>query len=59
MTIIDSEESPWRNWEILGRILDRSDALDHPLIDEVFHIADHMVSEDMELRNYLEEGGVH
>lgn len=59
ITIIDSEESPWRNSEVLGRTLDRSDALGHPLIDEVFHIVDHMVSDDVDLRKYLDKGGVH
>jgi hypothetical protein len=38
----------------LGRILDRSEALAHDLVAEVFHITDHMVRDDQPLREYLE-----
>jgi hypothetical protein len=35
-------------------MLDREAALAHPLIDEVFHITDHAVLEDLPLKAYLD-----
>ncbi len=52
--LIDKNESPWKN-EILGKILDRNEALKHPWIKEVFHITDHIVAEDQEVVNYFSE----
>jgi hypothetical protein len=49
--VIDASESPWKNAKVIGRILDRVEALAHPLIDEVFHITDHMVEDDALLRS--------
>lgn len=54
VTVTDAEESPWRNSEIIGRMLDRDEALAHPLISDVFHITDHMVTDDPEIRAYFE-----
>ncbi|CAD0008073.1 MULTISPECIES: hypothetical protein [Flavobacterium] len=51
--LMDKEESPW-NHKILGYILDRKEALDHPWIKEVFHITDHIVMEDKELIEYFD-----
>jgi hypothetical protein len=51
--LIDAEFSPWRNSKIIGRTLNRSEALAHPLVNEAFHITDHMVTEDPEIRGYL------
>ncbi|WP_269235402.1 hypothetical protein [Flavobacterium flavigenum] len=50
---MDKEESPWQH-EILEKILDRKDALEHPWIQEVFHITDHIVDEDKELIAYFD-----
>lgn len=50
--LINKEESPWKQ-EILGSILDRKEALEHPLIDEVFHITDHIVDEDKIVIDYF------
>ena len=52
--VVDAAESPWQEAEIIGRTLDRAEALGHPWIKEVFHITDHMVVEDVPLRDYLE-----
>ncbi|MBZ4044544.1 hypothetical protein [Flavobacterium hibisci] len=51
--LMDKEESPWKH-EILEKILDRKDALEHPWIQEVFHITDHIVDEDKELIAYFD-----
>jgi hypothetical protein len=49
----DAQHSPWRESKILGRTLDRAEALAHPLLPEVFHITDHMVSDDAPLKGHL------
>ena len=54
--VTDAAESPWKNATFIGRILDREEALRHPLIDDVFHITDHMVEEDQPLKRYLDQG---
>lgn len=50
--LLDKEDSPWQG-AILGKILDRTDALAHPWIGEVFHITDHIVTEDEQIIRYL------
>jgi hypothetical protein len=52
--LVDAAGSPWAGADLLGRILDRSEALAHDLVAEVFHITDHMVRDDQPLREYLE-----
>jgi hypothetical protein len=47
-------EGPWAGIEIIGRVLDRDEALRHERVGEVFHISDHMVAEDRPLRVYLQ-----
>lgn len=54
VTVLDAADSPWRNVDYIGRTLDRAEALAHPLLPEVFHITDHMFTEDAPLRQYLE-----
>jgi hypothetical protein len=44
--ITDKDESPWKDLEVLGTILDRQEALSHPSIDKVFYITDFMVEGD-------------
>jgi hypothetical protein len=51
---VDADQSPWQDAEILGRMLDREEALRHPWIKEVFHITDHMVLEDVPLKSFLD-----
>jgi hypothetical protein len=53
VTVVDAAESPWQGKELLGRMLDRAEALEHERLAEVFHISDHMVREDIPLRDYL------
>src|SRR4051812_41589575 len=42
VTVLDAVHSPWQDVEILGRTLDRAEALLHPRLQDVFHITDHM-----------------
>ena len=53
VAVIDADRSPWREAKIIGRTLNRDEALKHPMLAEVFHITDHMVLEDMPLKAYL------
>ncbi|AZA99576.1 hypothetical protein EG359_08105 [Chryseobacterium joostei] len=50
--ILDGSESPWQN-KILGKILHREEALQHPWKQDVFHITNHIVNEDKEIIKYL------
>lgn len=52
--VVDSDESPWKGAKVIGRMLDREEALAHPDIEEVFHITDHIVLEDPEIKSYFE-----
>lgn len=52
VSILDGEESPW-NARILGKILQREEAINHPWIKDVFHITDHIVKDDQEVIRYL------
>ena len=51
--MVDASSSPWSDVEFLGRLLDRDEALQHEWISEVFHITDHMVSDDPEVAGYF------
>ena len=39
--------------ELLGRMLDREEALAHERLADVFHVTDHMVAEDRPIRDHL------
>jgi len=51
--LTSAADSPYREVAFLGRILDRTEALKHPWLQEVFHIADHMVSDDPAIVDYF------
>lgn len=53
MTVVDPQDSFWRTEEYLGRSLARDEALTSPLIHSFFHIADHILTDIPELRNYF------
>lgn len=53
--LVDSAESPWHGEDFLGRILDRHEALKHRWKKEAFHITDHMVVDDPDIREYFEQ----
>ena len=52
--VTDRDFSAWRSTTFLGRILDREEALAHPLIGEVFDLTDQIFSEDTPIREYLD-----
>ncbi len=55
VSVRDKVESPWIDVEMLGQMLNRKEALAHPLCSEAFHITDHLFSEDEALRQLLDE----
>ncbi|HKP69978.1 MAG TPA: hypothetical protein VJV05_11890, partial [Pyrinomonadaceae bacterium] len=52
--IIDVQNSPWHDVDIIGKKQTREEALGHPLIDDVFHITDHMTSDDPAIKEFFE-----
>jgi hypothetical protein len=54
---VDAIDSPWQDVDIIGRILDRSEALGHDRIKDVWHVSDHMVADDPAIREYFEGAG--
>ena len=59
VTVVDAAQSPWRDVEFLGRMLDRDEALAHPLIKDVFHVTDHIFAEDAEIREVFARAAPH
>ncbi|CAD7374652.1 hypothetical protein [Xanthomonas arboricola] len=51
--LTDAAESPWSKATFLGAVLDRAQALNHPWCKEVFHITDHITSQDPEAIAFL------
>jgi len=47
--LVNAADSPWSHVTFLGRLLNREEALKHEWIDEVFHITNHMVTDDSEI----------
>lgn len=54
VAVIDAACSPWKDARFIGRTLDRAEALAHPMLSEVFHITDHMCSDDEPLKAHLD-----
>jgi len=52
--VTDADVSPWSNAKVIGRMLNRAEALAHPRIKDVFHITDHIVKDDAVLKAFLE-----
>ena len=52
--VTDASDCPWQKATVLGRILDRDEALRDPCIKNVFHITDHVVIQDEPLKIYLD-----
>ena len=51
--VISSHESPWGNTDLLGEMLVREDALEHPLLPEVFVITEQVIRDHQAIRRYL------
>ena len=58
VTACDAHTSPWHGVELIGQMLDREEALVHPLASDVFHITDHLFDEDVVLKTYLDTPAV-
>ena len=56
--IVDVGETPWSGEDFFGTQLSRVQALEHPLLREVFHLTDRMVEEDRPIRAQLHGGNV-
>ena len=57
-TVLNPHESPWGNTPLLGQMLDRKQALNHPVLKEVLHIAEHVVRDDMRICRFLDSIGI-
>jgi hypothetical protein len=53
VTVLDIADTPWPDNPSLGSPLTRAEALKHPLLPEVFHITDHMLTDDPSLIAFL------
>ena len=51
--LTNADESPWNGIELLGKMLDREEALSHHWIEDVFHITDHITEDDTEVINFF------
>ncbi len=59
VSVNDKADSPWSETKVLGRMMDREEALSHPLIDEVFHLIGHIVEEDPVIKGLFEGESIH
>jgi hypothetical protein len=53
VTVEDAAASPWQSVELIGLMLDRSEALVHPRLKDVFHITDHIFADDPEVKAFF------
>lgn len=53
ITLTHKEDSTWRNVTFLGQVLGREEALQHPWINDVYEITDHILSEDKKIIEYF------
>ena len=53
MSLVDPEYSPWKDTDYLGRMLHRDEVIAGSLSDTIFHIADHIVTENLTVNSYL------
>ena len=51
--VLSPDESPWPNANLLGKMLDREDALIHENIGEVFTVLEKIVQDHPAIRDYL------
>ena len=57
MAVRDAAASPYRDGHLMGRVLDREELLARPERDGVFHMADHIVTDDPRVRSHLDGAG--
>ena len=54
MSLIDADLSPWKAETYLGRIIGREEALNNPLIENFFHVADHINVDNPKINEYFD-----
>jgi hypothetical protein len=52
--VVDAETLGWPQAKSMGTRLTREEALAHPLVKEAFHVSDHIVADDPEVRAYFQ-----
>src|SRR5262249_42516366 len=52
--VIAAADTQWNDAEFLGHMLNRNEALKHRRLKDIFHITDHLVTEDRDVIAYLE-----
>jgi hypothetical protein len=52
--VLNPTESPWGDTPLLGKMLERAQALTHPALKAVMHVAEHVVLEDTRVRRFLD-----
>ena len=55
--VVEGSESPWQRQKVLGRFLSREEALRDPALHDVFHITDHMFTDDPTIREHFTNVG--
>jgi hypothetical protein len=53
LTVVNRNESPWAATSTHSGLLDRAAALEHPQIEDIFHVADHIVEQDPTVKAHL------
>jgi hypothetical protein len=51
--VIEPDESPWPRTDLMGAMLSRKESLNHPLLKEVFIIAEEVVRNHTAIKEYL------
>lgn len=51
--VTGADDCPWNGVALIGRVLNREEALAHPWLKDVFHITDHIVVDDEPVKAYL------
>lgn len=54
MAVMDAAASPYRDSDLMGRVLDRQEVLARPERDVFFHMAGHIVKDDPRVRSHLD-----
>ncbi|MAU01635.1 MAG: hypothetical protein CL608_31240 [Anaerolineaceae bacterium] len=53
VSLTNADDSTWGHVTFLGQVLDREEALQHPWINDVYKITDHILSEDKAIIEYF------
>ena len=53
-SVLEPEQSSFNDVEFIGRMMPRIEALAHPQLDHIFHVAEHIVADDPRVTTALE-----